>query len=220
MKNIVYKNRGFSLVEMAVVLVIVGLLVAGLAVPLTAQMEQRDYNETQKELSNLREALIGYALSNSASDGGPYFPCPDNTGDGLEDRLATGGCNVTPAQGNVPWATLGLGRLDSWNNQYFYRVTNAFANSNVGFTFTTARDISILEAAGGPMLASNVPAVLLSKGKGGVGAGIDEQENSDGNGDFVSHTPTSLAGNQFDDIVVWVPSSVLFSRMAAAGRLP
>lgn len=215
-----YANRGFSLIEMAVVLVIVGLLVAGLMVPLTAQMDQKSYNETQKELSNLREALVGYALSNTALDGRPYLPCPDNTGDGFEDRIAGGGCSVVPAQGNVPWATLGLGQLDSWNNRYFYRVTDAFANSSVGFTFTTLRDITILEAAGGNAIASNVPVVLLSKGKNGAGAGADEQENSNGNAFFVSHTPTSIAGNEFDDIVVWIPAAVLFNRMAAAGKLP
>lgn len=209
---------GFSLVEMAVVLMIVGLLLAGFLMPLSAQMDLRNDNETQKELSELRDALIGFALSNGASSGKPYLPCPDSDGNGFENREVSGQCTNIDAQ--VPWATLGLGQSDSWNNAYRYRVTAAFANSNTGFALSTSRDILILEAAGGNTLASNVPAVILSKGKGGNGSGADEQENSDGDTIFVSHTPSSQAGNEFDDIVVWVPAAVLFNRMVAAGRLP
>ncbi|CAG0987534.1 hypothetical protein MTYP_02098 [Methylophilaceae bacterium] len=218
MKIFAHTNRGFSLVEMAVVLVIVGLLIAGLALPLTAQIDMKHYNETQKELSDLREALIGYALSNTALDGKPHLPCPDTDLDGFENREATGLC--TNIESDVPWATLGLGQSDNWSNAYRYRVTSAFANSTTGFTLSTPRDILILEKAGGNMLASNVPAVLLSKGKNGFGAGADEQENSDGDAIFVSHTPTNVAGNEFDDLVVWVPAAVLFNRMVTAGKLP
>ena len=210
--------RGFSLIEMAVVLVIVGLLVAGLTLPITAQLDQRNYNETQKTLLDLREGLIGYALSNSALDGGPHLPCPDTDNDGFENREATGLCSNLEA--DVPWATLGLGQFDSWNNRYRYRVTSAYANSTAGFTLTTPRDMTILDAAGGNVLASAVPAVLLSKGKLGAGADADELENSDGDTIFVSRIPTSEAGNEFDDLVVWLPAAVLFNRMVAAGRLP
>jgi len=218
MKITISKNcGGFSLVEMAVVLVIVGLLLGGLILPLTAQIDQKDYNETQKVLSDLKEALIGYALSNTALDGKPYLPCPDTDGDGFENREPTGLCSSE--ESNVPWATLGLGRFDGWNNIYRYRVTSAFANSSVGFTFETPRDLSI-EGLSGTILAANVPAVLLSKGKRGTGVGTDELKNSDGNQVFVSHEPTDIAGNEFDDLVVWLPAAVLFNRMAAAGKLP
>jgi prepilin-type N-terminal cleavage/methylation domain-containing protein len=215
---ITMKMRGFSLIEMAVVLVIVGLLVAGLALPITAQLDQRNYNETQKTLLDIREALVGYALSNSALDGRPHLPCPDTDNDGFENREGTGLC--TNVEADVPWATLGLGQTDSWNNRYRYRVTSAYANSTAGFMLTTARDIRILDAAAGNVLASNIPAVLVSKGKLGDGAGADEQENSNGDTDFVSRIPSNEAGNEFDDLVVWLPATVLFNRMVAAGRLP
>lgn len=212
------KMQGFSLIEMAVVLVIVGLLVAGLVLPITAQMDQRNYNETQKTLLELREALIGYALSNSALDGGPHLPCPDTDNDGFENREGAGSC--TSVEADVPWATLGLGQTDSWNNRYRYRVTSAYANSAAGFTLATPRDMSILDAAAGNVLAFNVPAVLLSKGKKGAGVDADEQENSDGDTIFVSRIPTNEAGNEFDDLVVWLPATILFNRMVAAGILP
>ncbi len=217
MRCVIFKSRGFSLIEMAVVLVIVGLLVAGLLLPLSAQIDQRNYNETQRELSEIREALLGFALSNAAANGNPYLPCPDSNGDGFENRMGNACVNTV---GNLPWATLGLGRLDRWNTPYIYRVTADFANDNVGFNLATPRDNQILNAAGGPVIAANVPAVIVSKGKAGAGAGADETENSNGDGLFVDHTQTNVAGNAYDDTIVWLPSAILFNRMVIAGRLP
>ena len=54
-------QAGFTLVEMAIVLMIVGLLLGGLLVPLSAQMEQRNVTETRKQLDEIQQALIGYA---------------------------------------------------------------------------------------------------------------------------------------------------------------
>lgn len=209
------KQSGFSLVEMAVVLVIVGLLMAGLFMPITAQMDQKNYNETQRTLMELREALVGYALSRSAEDGRPYLPCPDIDNDGWEDRdEATGQCLGVDA--DVPWATLGLGQTDGWDNRIRYRVAANFASNKAGFTLTTVGNMEIRDAAAGNVLATDVPAVLVSKGKRGSGAGADELENSDGDTIFVSRTPS----NEFDDLVVWLPRTVLFNHMVAAGRLP
>jgi prepilin-type N-terminal cleavage/methylation domain-containing protein len=227
-----WEQSGFSLIEMAVVLVIVGLLVTGLLLPLSAQIDQRNYNETLRELQDIREALIGFALSNATNDGHPYLPCPDTNGDGLEDRLG-GVCNNL--LGALPWATLGLGRLDKWGNQYIYRVSgnpasappldiSRFSDSNLGFDLEKTGNIQILSAApgqpGSSVIAANVPAVIISKGKAGVGAGANELENSDGDTTFVDRTPTNAGANAYDDIVVWLPSAILFNRMVIAGRLP
>lgn len=56
--------RGFTLAEMAVVLVIVALLIAGMMLPLSAQQEIRARQETEKTLSDIREALLGFAVAN------------------------------------------------------------------------------------------------------------------------------------------------------------
>ncbi|HLD09715.1 MAG TPA: prepilin-type N-terminal cleavage/methylation domain-containing protein, partial [Methylophilaceae bacterium] len=57
-----HPSNGFTLVEMAVVLVIVGLLLAGLLMPLSAQLDQRNTTDTQKALAEIQQALIGYAI--------------------------------------------------------------------------------------------------------------------------------------------------------------
>lgn len=57
------RMRGFSLIELAIVLVIVTLLIGGLAVPLTAQIQARRIAETRQTLQEAREAVMGYAMS-------------------------------------------------------------------------------------------------------------------------------------------------------------
>lgn len=208
---------GFTLVEMAVVLVIVGLMLGGFLMPLSAQIDQRNFSETQKSLSDIKDALMGYAMSHPATDGHPYLPCPDTDGDGAENRTA-GVCTNT--YGDLPWADLGLYGKDSWNNLYGYRVSNAFSDNTTGFTLSSSGNITIKDASGGNNLASSVPVVIFSKGKNGAGSGADESENSNNDATFVSHTPASTSGNEFDDIVVWLPTAILLNRMVAAGKLP
>jgi type II secretory pathway pseudopilin PulG len=221
---------------MAVVLVIVALLIAGMLLPLSAQQEIRGRQETEKTLSDIREAIIGYAASHFANDGKPYLPCPDKTADtgdakhndGVEDRSG-GSCEFQ--EGNIPWVTLGLGRNDAWNNRFHYRVTPTFSNSAAGFTLSTPGDITICAdstACAATAIASTIPAIVLSYGPNGFGAintlggtnaaptGADELENTNADGSFVSKTPAPA----FDDLVVWVPATVLINRMITAGKLP
>lgn len=219
--------RGFSLTELAIVLVIVGLLLTTLMPPLSAQMDQRSYNETTLWLNEGREALLGYAMTHTAVDGKPYLPCPDTDDDGLENRAGT---TCTAQEGRLPWADLGISRWDSWSNRIRYRVHTSFSDSSTGFTLATAApNLRVCAASGcAASLATALPVVLLSHGKNGAGAfntsggtntaptGADELENADADNDFVSHTPTT----DFDDVVVWLPASILYNRMITAGRLP
>ncbi len=211
--------RGFTLTEMAVVLVIVALLIGGLMLPLSAQQGIRYVTETQKQLADISEALYGYAASHAASDGKPYLPCPDTDGNGTENRTGTACTNV---EGNLPWADLGLARQDAWGNTFRYRVAATFSNSTTGFTLMSVGDLRVCTAAACAMtLGVNLPAIILSPGKNGAGAtaDADELENLDGDTDFVQRT---LSGNTtgYDDIVAWLPPSLLFQRLVNAGRLP
>lgn len=238
----VKENCGFTLVEMAMVLMIVGLLLGGLIPALSTQMESQRINETRKSLAEIQEALVGFALANGR------LPCPANpalatgqTGAGTE---RTPPCTGSNAAGVLPWATLGMNETDAWGNRYTYHVSSNYADA-VGSTFgctptTTPTQASfalcssgspdVLAASGGTNVAANVPAVIVSHGRNSAGAytqqgtqlpassNADEQENSDSssNNDYVSHTPTP----NFDDQVVWLSNSILLNRMVTAGKLP
>lgn len=238
------RTTGFTLIEMAMVLLIVGLLLGGLLVPLTAQMEQRNISDTQKALSEIKEAITGYALANG------QLPCPavptTPTGQASAGIARTPPCTGANSTGVLPWATLGVSETDAWGRRYTYRVTDYFADSIASATYgcvpstppslssfalCSSGTLNVLSAAsGGVTIAGNVPAIIISHGKNGagaytpqgtqlaVGSNADEQENSDGNADtnYVNHTPTST----FDDWVVWISPNILLNRMVAAGKLP
>ncbi len=238
-------HNGFTLIEMAIVLMIVGLLLGGILAPLSAQMQQRSVADTQRALSEIKEAIIGYALATG------QLPCP------ADPTIATGQANAGIARttcataatstGVIPWATLGVNETDAWGNRYTYRVTPDFAdaigNSTYGgctpsptpllasFALCSVGNLNVLSAAsGGSTIAANVPAVIISHGRDGagaytpqgtqvpVGSDADEKENSDGsaNTNYVSHTPTGT----FDDLVAWISLDILLNRMVAAGKLP
>lgn len=193
MKSYSLKTSGFTLVEMAIVLVIVGLLLGGLLMPLSTQIEQRRIGETQKALEEIKEALLGFVIANGR------LPCPapatTATGAalaGLEPNpIVAGGC-ANPA-GVLPWATLGVNETDAWGNRYTYRVDRAPPNKEftrtvpqasflsctipppsnptlAAFALCSQGDITILSTGGGSTLASTIPAVIISHGKNGNGA--------------------------------------------------
>jgi prepilin-type N-terminal cleavage/methylation domain-containing protein len=127
-------NAGFTLVEMAVVVTLIGILMAlGLATA-TSVMESSQRATTKDRQDYVRDAFLAYFTVNHR------FPCPDNgsnvgnTGrDGVEDRTAGGatptvtvGC--TTALGTVPYQTLGIARekaLDAYGNFITYRLDTA-----------------------------------------------------------------------------------------------
>lgn len=214
----IVQHQGFTLIELAIVMFIVALLLGGMLMPLSAQQDIRYQTDTQKQLADIQEALLGYAASHQAADGKPYLPCPDTDADGRENRT---GSACTNQDGTLPWGDLGIGRQDAWSNAFHYRVTAAFSNNAAGFVLTSAGDMRICDRANcsGTILATQIPAVLFSRGKNGaaVPTDVDELENLDADTDFVQHPITSSG---YDDQVVWIPSTILFNRMLSAGRLP
>ena len=228
------RQGGFSLIEIAIVLVIVGLMIGGLVTPLTVQLEQRKVAETQQALNEAKEALTGYALRYG------YLPCPAiSAGNGLEDRRGAR-CTGEKRAGFLPWATLGLRQGDSWNNLFRYSVTPAFSDSEQQFNLGTPRDISIVTRNGGALLQAtalrDIPAMIMSHGKNGFGAtgvqgqrqaipfsnNVDERNNASNATTVISRAASGpqQPGGEFDDIVVWLSPNILFNRMVAAQRLP
>ena len=61
------RSSGFTLLELALVLLVITVLLGGLAVPFTRQIETRRIAETNKAMATIQDALIGYAMSHSYS---------------------------------------------------------------------------------------------------------------------------------------------------------
>lgn len=235
------QQSGFTLVELAMVMLIIGLLLGGLIPTLSTQMESQRINETRRQLDEIKEALAGFAVANGR------LPCPtDGTAAG-GGELVTGtgtAATCTLTKGVLPWSTLGVSETDGWGRRFTYRVSQG-VNSNfadgadgtgascniaagVSFQLCSSANLNVLATSGGSNVASSVPAVVLSHGKNGLGAypggggnaigtaSGDEGENADDDNIFVSKDHSA----NFDDQVVWLSPNILFNRMVAAGKLP
>jgi prepilin-type N-terminal cleavage/methylation domain-containing protein len=227
-------DGGFTLIELAVSMLIITLLATVLLTPITTQVTQARMSQAKTDLDQINEALIGFALAQSK----PYLPCPDTTGDGVADACAI--TTTTASEGNIPWVTLNVPAMDPWGQRYQYRVNNAFTNSVAGFTLTTAPTgaacappgnasgfIKICGSAtvatcNASILANGIPAVMFSYGPNGQIAATspDELENRDLDCLLVSRTYSSATGVEFDDLLVWLSPGVLMSRMVTAQKLP
>jgi prepilin-type N-terminal cleavage/methylation domain-containing protein len=237
-------QTGFTLVEMAIVMLIITLLLTGLVPTITSQIEQRQRIETRKQMDEIQQALIGFALINGR------LPCPANPA--LLTSTANAGIEVATCttlagtvNGVLPWVTLGVPETDTWGSRFTYRVTEYFADSIAAgtvqttgtclsvptassFALCTEGDITIKDGSGNNV-APNIAAVVVSHGlkssgaftpQGGAiripGAAGDELENANNDTTFISKTTET----GFDDLVVWVSPNILFNRMVAAGKLP
>ena len=152
------RQSGFSLLELAIVLMIVGLLLGGMLNPLGAALETRQRARVEGQLERIREALTGFAMVNG------YLPCPTTTTDphddsyGLEDPACAGD---PVAEGYLPWRTLGTPEVDPWglprstgadpfNGHWRYRVDRNFSNAGSLFALNTAQaeNLTIVDQRG------------------------------------------------------------------------
>lgn len=217
-------QHGFTLVELAIVTIIIGILLAGLMGPLSTQYEMQRRNETQETLKQSKEALLGFALLNGR------LPCPDTTApvpDGTEDACAPAN-TTTVFVGTLPWATLGVRRDDAWGRPLIYAVNGAFTTVPTLNLATVGAGTGIINVCSNTtclpatnIIGGNVPAVLLSTGRNWANTtSAMELENTDNDRIFTSNTYNTVAGTEFDDLVDWIPAPTLFNRMVTAGRLP
>ncbi|MFA7349233.1 MAG: prepilin-type cleavage/methylation domain-containing protein [Methylotenera sp.] len=230
---------------MAIVLVIIGFLLGGLLVSLSAQIDMRNYNETKQKIAVIKEAVVGFTLANGR------LPCPadptvaSGTAGAGTQKFDVAGTSCNSLEGVVPWVDLGVLETDAWGRRFTYRVTNSFSDafalstvsppvscvsvpSSSSFALCSEGDLTISDGA--VSIAIRIPAVVVSHGKNGFGAynsdgtkisdisaSSQEKENSDADADFVSMIANPAT---YDDVVDWVSQNTLFNRMVMTGKLP
>ena len=136
-------RRGFTLIEMAIVMVVVGLLLSGSLLALAPVVQGSKISETNGKLDRIEQALLVYVIQNGC------LPCPANpsiastsTGAPESGQAVTGSAPGTPyttgcagatctynpgtaGPGGVPWINLGLSEgdaTDAFGDRISYEV--------------------------------------------------------------------------------------------------
>lgn len=149
------RQAGYTIVEMAIVMVVLGTLLGSVLYPLGKRLTADRHKENRLMLEHAEQAVIGYAMNNNTSEtrvvvdgqavpftyipgGRPYLPCPDITGDGLEDRIAMP-LRLVPQliPGNVS-VTLTIGTVEQSITTYqaLSRVDHVFKDALYRFEIT------------------------------------------------------------------------------------
>lgn len=221
------KEGGFTLIEVAIAVVVIALLLGSALGPLSVTIEQANRQETQALLDEINEALYGFAATNGR------LPCPDTDDDGNENQ---DGLTCSSVFGNLPSVNLGVARTDAWGRLFAYRVTDFFADNDpttvggggcaqtsvtTSIALCSVGNIVVKDGANGNNVAIEIPALVVSYGANGTPISLDELENSPpSNVNFVSTGYRQDPVNQFDDLVEWISPHILKNRMIMAGKLP
>ena len=264
-------QKGFTLIEIAIVFVIIAVLLSYTFMPLRSQIETAHIKQARAKLVEIEESLYGFAIANNR------LPCPTQPGlNGLSNPpdptlMGTPHCNnntnIAGYIGFVPSATLGIkGKvncdgllIDPWGRPYMYSVSH-FEDPvlNQGSIVVTGG----IAAAGGPnniTVASNqllkvcndltencnggagsysadvAYAVIFSMGNRQIANSTDENENAGegaakastcglpayevgGDRFYYSAERLEQAGQEFDDIVIWISPNILFAKLLQAGH--
>jgi prepilin-type N-terminal cleavage/methylation domain-containing protein len=253
-------QAGFTLVEVAIVLLIVTILLGYSVAMFPVQQELKQYRRVEVEMNSVIEHLIAFAQVNGR------LPCPDtstdndasgNTIDGEEDRVGINACEAY--FGFLPARTIGMSGkynaadtlVDPWGSGYGYAVSGHPGVINVDIDLVTpngirdegianvtpdlficddsaiiGNDLDCTAAASGEVVGANgeVAAVIISLGKDfNIPATSNIQaENLDNfhNGTLDKVYIFSPRRDDYDDVVKWISTNLLFSKMIEADQLP
>ncbi len=198
------RQKGFTLVELSIVILVMGLLLGGLLMPLSKQRENAKLRDGLEMLEAARASIEGFALTNG------YLPCPATPASAGVSAAVAGACSVQ--HGFVPATTLDLNGqrnddnllLDPWGAPLRYSVSNSDADGDGTWDFVTIgemRDVTLpllspdlvvcTTAAGSTPVACNgaaetltekAPALVYSLGRDWPAfSSADQVENVGGN---------------------------------------
>lgn len=199
-------NRdGFTLIEIAIVMIIIGLLAGGGAFVMGMMTEQKARNESIDYMQHAKEALISYASTQG------MLPSADTNADGVGDGATIGG---------LPYFDLKLRPTDLYKRVLRYEV-----DSNLTTDLQTTCNALKGGLAGAPDVVDGdgsgtafpVAVILVSAGPADadgdgntldiISAGTHQGNNTTGVPNYIRFPPTST----FDDLVLYIGEHELYS---------
>lgn len=234
-------------IVLIIVALLFGSLLPGLS---SFYQNAKHEEEARQQLNETREALLGFAsrYGRLPCPAAPATRGIESTDPGGDCTHAWNGLLPAISLGLHPVSEQGYA-LDPWGNPLRYAISN-FGNPACGSGPCLSRENGIrklwnsatpptpdlricraapaksgsgepTECATNTTLTKDAVAVVFSLGHnaGRPPLSGDEAANIDNDRLFVSHASTP-APEEFDDQVSWISSSIFYSRLIAAGRLP
>jgi prepilin-type N-terminal cleavage/methylation domain-containing protein len=122
-------NRGFTLIELSMVFLVIGLIVGGGVIAIGPTLDKTRRNVTVNTLDQVESSLVLFAIRSNR------LPCPadgslppNDSNYGVEQPSGGGTCSVAISNSVIPWITLGLDEgysLDGWGNRLSYVPSGA-----------------------------------------------------------------------------------------------
>lgn len=214
------RQKGFTLIEASIALVVVGLLIMGGVKLMTSSSDVSRYKSTEQQLLEIQQGLTSYYTQFRR------LPCPDTdlsgSGLGIENTETSDG-SCSNLRGFLPHVTLGLGgNGDAWDERFKYVVSPKFTvvtppNTIPAICYSTTMreatgkvsiyDLTIPLPTAGPNITDFAAFAVLSTGKNGpqTNAGmtgaftnnggctsVNERERENCNDDSVLRTGTAM----------------------------
>ncbi len=198
-------NKGFTLIEIALVLVIIGILVGLGADLFPVLVRQNKLKENRAIVEETRVAILGYALAKGR------LPYASSTADGTEDTGVT--------SGYLPYITVGGREKDIYLKTLYYAVDPYLCNTT-GPSDLKSHLQDLITGAHTPDLfySTSIAAafIVLSSGENLV---VDSPNDDNGNGrvDMGDNNqfadPDAPVTSTYDDIIGSASDTYLYGRM-------
>jgi len=205
----VSREAGFSLLEVAIVLVILGII-GGMSLPLLmAHLNRNTHLKTRSHQDYALNAIAAYVEKNRR------FPCPaDPQVTGPEYGAAQVQCRNQKAKGILPFKTLGIGEAyarDGFKRLMTYVIEPELTKKDTTLQNERGGFITVKNEEGESVLAvplkddrnpNAIAFVLISHGESGMGAYLGKGQV----GKISGGTSSAHKRENFDDNFVFIES--------------